>query len=173
MHEEPRADREERHARDRRGFFNPKTIEPIAGDHPLREREEASRRNEQQHGAGGVANVEEHGKQADQRVDDHVAEDEQRDAQESIGAAQIDLQFRDHPFPLLRLKQAGLGPVLHHPLLADRPLVVTRIDHHSSRPNLRASTTSRITTIDPVTMKYVSPSMSPPIAASSRTLTPA
>ena len=113
---------EEGHARDRRRFFNPETIEPIARDHPLRDREEClppqrtttrCRRRSR--------DVEEHGKQADQRVDDHVAEDEQRDAQESVGAAQIDLQLRHHPFPLLRLKQAGLRPVLHHPLLRGSP----------------------------------------------------
>src|SRR4030095_9861910 len=142
-------------------------------DHPLREREEYSRRHERQQTGGFVAKVKEQRKQRHYRGDDQVAENRQREPQEWVGAAQIDLQLGNHLVPLLRLKQAGLRPVLHHPLLPDRPLVVARIDHHSSRPNLRASTTSRITTIDPVTMKYVSPMMIPPIASSSRTLRPA
>jgi hypothetical protein len=46
---------------------------------------------------------------------------------------------------------ARLRPVVDHALHANRALVVARIDHHSSRPILRASTTSAKTTIDPVT----------------------
>ena len=141
------------HAGHRCRFLDAESIQPKPLHQHLRHREECERGKSRQVHRGALAEIQGDHEQSGQRIDDHVAEHEQRDAQENVGAAQIHLQVGQHPVLLFRNQQSRLGPVIDQALHPNRPLIVPRIQAHSSRPNLRASTTSAITTMEPVTTK--------------------